>query len=162
MGVKNTPTFDFTLVGLLGMITETWEPPQFDKRKPLGVKRPFSEQLSKFWAFSEQLQELHSRPTPCKTQFSEQFSERLSEWMGSQGAQNYLPPPPKSKVELWVPKSTVDTQILETQENYIYHSLCGIGQNLAVVVVDSSALPLLHKIYTSRQIVGQQKYRACM
>ena len=26
-----------------------------------------------------------------------------------QGAQNYLPPPPKSKVELWVPKSTVDT-----------------------------------------------------
>ena len=30
-----------------------------------------------------------------------------------QGAQNYLPPPPESKIELWVPKSTVDTQILE-------------------------------------------------
>ena len=30
-----------------------------------------------------------------------------------QGAQNYLPPPPESKIELWVPESTVDTQILE-------------------------------------------------
>ena len=48
----------------------------------------------------------------------------------SQGAQNYLPPPPESKIELWVPKSTVDTQILEnTQENHIYHSLRRIGQN---------------------------------
>ena len=30
-----------------------------------------------------------------------------------QGTQNYLPPPPESKIELWVPKSTVDIQILE-------------------------------------------------
>ena len=30
-----------------------------------------------------------------------------------QGMQNYLPPPPESKIELWVAKSMVDTQILE-------------------------------------------------
>ena len=28
--------------------SETWEPPQFWKRKALGAKRPFSEQLSEF------------------------------------------------------------------------------------------------------------------
>ena len=59
------------------------------------------------------------------------------------GARNYLPPPPESKIELWVFKSMVDTQILEkTHENHIYHSLRGIGQNLGTtVVVDSSVLP---------------------
>ena len=38
----------------------------------------------------------------------------------SQGAQNYLPPPPESKIELWVPKSTVDTQILKTHTGKSY------------------------------------------
>ena len=33
---------------------------------------------------------------------------------GKQGTQNYLPPPPESEIEPWVPKSTVDTQILES------------------------------------------------
>ena len=59
-----------------------------------------------------------------------------------QGTQSYLPPPPESKIELWVPTSTVDTQSYKTQENHIYHSLRGIGQSLyATVVVDSSVLP---------------------
>ena len=48
----------------------------------------------------------------------------------------------ESQIELWVPKSTVDTQMLEnTGTSYIYHSLCRIGQNLGcAVVVDSSPL----------------------
>ena len=29
---------------------------------------------------------------------------------GTQGAPNYLPPPPESKIELWLPKSTVDSR----------------------------------------------------
>ena len=59
-----------------------------------------------------------------------------------QGTQNYLPLPPESNIELWVPKSAVDTQLLKTQEKHTYHSPCGIGQNLgAAVVVDSSVLP---------------------
>ena len=40
------------------------------------------------------------------------------------GARKYPPPPPESKIELWVPKSTVDTQNLE---NHVYHSLRRIG-----------------------------------
>ena len=37
-----------------------------------------------------------------------------------QGTQNYLPPPPESKIELWVAKSMVDTQILEnTGKSYL-------------------------------------------
>ena len=42
-------------------------------------------------------------------------------WTGAliQGAQNYLPPPAESKIELWVPKSTVDTQILENTEEIV-------------------------------------------
>ena len=37
-----------------------------------------------------------------------------------QGAQNYLPPPPESKIELLMPKSTVDNQILEnTGSSYL-------------------------------------------
>ena len=37
-----------------------------------------------------------------------------------QGTRNYLPPPPESKVELWVAKSTVHTQILEnTGKSYL-------------------------------------------
>ena len=37
-----------------------------------------------------------------------------------QGGENYLPPPPESKIELRVPKSTVDTQILEnTGKSYL-------------------------------------------
>ena len=57
---------------------------------------------------------------------------------------NYLPPLPESKIELWFPKSTVDTQILETHTKklHIYHSLGGISQNLGpAVVIDSSVLP---------------------
>ena len=30
--------------------------------------------------------------------------------------QNYLPPLPESKIELWVPKSTADTEILQNTE----------------------------------------------
>ena len=40
------------------------------------------------------------------------------------GAQNYLPPTPKSKIELWVPKSTVEIpKPWQTLGNHIYHSL---------------------------------------
>ena len=39
---------------------------------------------------------------------------------GWQGTQNYLPPPPESKIELWIPTSTVDTQILQnTGKSYL-------------------------------------------
>ena len=43
------------------------------------------------------------------------FHPKASALLGAlvQGTQNYLPPPPESKIELWLPKSTVDTQILE-------------------------------------------------
>ena len=32
-------------------------------------------------------------------------------WSILQGAQNYLPPPPESKIELWITNSTIDIQI---------------------------------------------------
>ena len=52
--------------------------------------------------------------------------------------------PRESRIELWVAKSTVDTQILENTGNQIYHSLRGIGLTLgATGMVDSSVLPQL-------------------
>ena len=72
-----------------------------------------------------------------------------------QAAQNYLPPPPESKIELWVPKSTVEIpKSWKTEENHIYHSLCRLGRNLgAMVVVDSSVLPGFGEInFTGRLI----------
>ena len=54
----------------------------------------------------------HVGPVGPKLQI-ESENEFLGPVGPGQGAQNYLPPPPESKIELWVTKSTVDTQILE-------------------------------------------------
>ena len=65
-------------------------------------------------------------------------------------AKNYLPPPPESRIELWVPKSTVDTQILEKHRKVISTiAFAGSAENLgAAVLVDSSDLPVLVRSLT--------------
>ena len=62
-----------------------------------------------------------------------------------QGAQNYLPPPPGSQNRALGPQvyGRYPGPGKHSKSIHIYHSFCGIGQNLgATVVVDSSVLPV--------------------